>query len=84
MDCVESTIQLKSMGLQKIVQTLAGFGLDRVVIPDRLQLDVNSGTILRVIRGFPQDFVAILSNFLQSFAVLQSCRNPIGLNRIAN
>ena len=79
MDCAESTVHLQSPGLQKIVPALPGSVLDRVVIPDRLQLDVNSGTILRVIRGFPQDFVAILSNFWQSYAVLQSRRNPIGL-----
>ena len=57
MDCVESTIQLQSIGLQKIVPALPGFGLDRVVIPDRSQSDMNSGTILhglRVIRGFPR------------------------------
>jgi hypothetical protein len=64
MDCVKSTIQLQSIGLQKIVPALPVFGLDRVVILDRLQSDMNSGTIshgLGVIRGFPR----ILLQFFQ-------------------
>ena len=56
-DCLESIIQSQSPGLRKIVKAIPGFWLDRVVMPDRLQSDVNYGTTWRGLRadcGFPR------------------------------
>ena len=85
MDCVESTIQLQSMGLQKIVQALPRFRVGCALSPD---CDCERMLILGQLGMFScnlwisQDFGAILLIPWQSFAVSQSRHNSIGLSRL--
>ena len=69
MDCVESTIQPQSPGLQKIVPALPGFWVDRTLIPDRLRKDSDSGAIGDVFLQFV-DFPGFWCNPFNPLAIL--------------